>query len=664
MPRRFVLLACFFSIFLGSALQAATWRPVTPQELSLKKSSSDPEADVEGLFREVRVLNESATFGYPHNVISEYVRLKIFTDRGKNKYGTVQIPYWGKSIISEVAGRTIKPDGSIVELGKDAIFKDVVVKKSGRKVKVVSFAMPAVEPGVIIEYRWTNNVGEFISRYVPLGVQSEFPTDEVIFHIKPVTSQIVSWPTMRYMQFGCQVERGPVDHEGFTTLTVHNVPAFHEEPLMPPEYSAKQWVLIYYEENSKFDTGGYWKTLGREAYNRYSQQVKVNGDVKNIAATATAGAKTDDEKLARLLEYCRKNLKDINGPTITTEEREANKGNRTTVDTLKRGTGTAEDINFAFAALATAAGFETRFAKLADRGTFLFDPVMRSAFFLNTFDIAVRIDNQWKFFDVTNPNVPAGVLPWREEGVPALITDPKEPEFVPTPLLSSDESKIARFGILKLSIEGALEGDIREIYMGNKATEWRERYRTANNTEREEDLRRELKNRFAQFELTNVKFNAVDDVAKPVGVVYHIRVEGYAQRTGKRLFVRPAYFQAGIGSPFTAGTRQHPICFEYPWSEMDTITIELPEGYGLDHPDAPSPLSFDPVGSYSVKILLPKPNTIEYHRLLVFGKDKLLMYDKKAYPAFKQIFDGIHERDSHMLTLKAEAPTAASGTAQ
>jgi len=244
-------------------LHAAIWRPITPEELALKKSKADPNADAQGLFREVRVLNEMGGSTYPHNVISEYIRLKIFTDRGKDKYGTVQIPYAGKSTVYAVTGRTIRPDGSVVELSKDAIFDRVIVKKSGRKTKAISFAMPAVGPGAIIEYSWSTNPGEFISRYLPLEVQQEFPIDEVTFHIKPMTSQYVAWPAMRYMPFRCNVDPPGRDREGFAVLTIHNVPAFREELFMPPEYSAKQWVLVYYEENSKNNSDQYWKGVGR-----------------------------------------------------------------------------------------------------------------------------------------------------------------------------------------------------------------------------------------------------------------------------------------------------------------------------------------------------------------------------------------------------------------
>ena len=289
---------------------------------------------------------------------------------------------------------------------------------------------------------------------------------------------------------------------------------------------------------------------------------------------------------------------------------------------------------------------------------------MRSAYFLNTYDIAVKINGQWKFYDVIDPNLPAGVLSWREAGIPALLTDPKEPQFVTTPLLSSQSSRIARIGTLKLSPEGVLEGDLREIYMGNKAVEWRERFAASNNAEREDELRHDLKNRFAEFELTNVKFNEVEDSTKPVGVLYHIKIGGYAERTGKRLFIRPAYFQVGSESPFTANTRRFPICFDYPWSETDTISIELPKGYQLDHPDAPQSLPFAPIGSYTVQILLPKPDVIEYRRQFVFGTNKPLMFDKKAYLSIKQIFDHVREADSHMLTLKADAQRSALPAAQ
>ena len=64
---------------------------------------------------------------------------------GKEKVGTVDLPYTDTGGILDVAGRTMKADGTILELDRKAIYKRDLVRAGGRKEKVVSFAMPGVE---------------------------------------------------------------------------------------------------------------------------------------------------------------------------------------------------------------------------------------------------------------------------------------------------------------------------------------------------------------------------------------------------------------------------------------------------------------------------------------------------------------------------------------
>ena len=660
---RFSLLAIAFA-FTATCLHAQ-WRPVSPEELALKPPKSDANADAEGLFRDVRLLNEAATFGYPHNVITEYVRLKIFTDRGKEKYSNVEIPYFDKNVISDVQGRTIHPDGTILDVKKDAIFDKVIERKTGQKVRVITFALPAVEPGSIIEYRWTKSVGEFISRYVPLEVQTDFPVDEVDFHIKPVSGTVVSWPTMRYMPFNCNPQKNENEMGGFTGLKVLNVPAFHEEPYMPPPLTSKQWILIYYEENSNSGKEKYWTSLGKEIHGEYAPKLKVNGELKQIAQEVTSGAANDEEKVARLAEYCRKNIKNLFGDEITAEEREAaKKENNNTSDTFHRKEGTPRDINLAFIALAQAAGYDASLAELADRRTFFFNPEVQSRYFLNSSDVAVYVNNKWNFYDIINPNLAPGQLYWSEQGIYALVTDGKQPEFVQTPILSSEVTKIQRIGTLKLSAEGVLEGDIRELLWGNEAITWRERHGKANPEQREEALRDQLKQRFGDFDLSAVKTTASPDLKLPVGINYHIVVRGYAQRTGKRLFLPPNFFAVGHVARFTDSTRTQSVYFDYPWSEFDSLDIQLPEGYQLDHPDAPQGVKVAPTVNYSLQLSISKDNVLHYRRNFTFGTDKLLVFEAKVYPAIKQIFEIVQQGDTHMLTLKHEDQPAQTATQQ
>jgi hypothetical protein len=68
---------------------------------------------------------------------------------------------------------------------------------------------------------------------------------------------------------------------------------------------------------------------------------------------------------------------------------------------------------------------------------------------------------------------PPRTLTWQEQGVFALITDSKNSEWVETPLLSSEDTKLQRIGTLNLSADGDLEGDIRELFWGNESINWR-----------------------------------------------------------------------------------------------------------------------------------------------------------------------------------------------
>src|SRR4051812_33249942 len=83
---------------------AADWRPVDPAELKQKTPRVDPTADAEAIFWDVRI--EDRWSGNDLSLImSHYVRIKIFTERGKEQNATVEIPRFGKRSIGEVAAR-------------------------------------------------------------------------------------------------------------------------------------------------------------------------------------------------------------------------------------------------------------------------------------------------------------------------------------------------------------------------------------------------------------------------------------------------------------------------------------------------------------------------------------------------------------------------------
>ena len=187
-PSLYPLIALFVCLLAAPTPVTAVaedWKPIDAAELSLKSPTVEKEADAEGLFWEVRI--DDSRDG--DLIFNHYLRVKVFTERGRESQSKVDIPfgnlYGGEVKIKDIAARTIKTDGSIVELKKEDIFERTIVKVSGLKVKARSFAMPAVEPGCIIEYRWREVRVKENAHYLRLQFQRDIPVRRVQYLIKP-----------------------------------------------------------------------------------------------------------------------------------------------------------------------------------------------------------------------------------------------------------------------------------------------------------------------------------------------------------------------------------------------------------------------------------------------------------------------------------------------
>src|SRR6185503_12398221 len=131
----------------------------------------------------------------------------------------------------------------------------------------------------------------------------------------------------------------------------------------------------------------------------FEKFLKVDDQIKKKAAEITADAKTPEEKLEKIFEFCRTNIKNTQDENsgFSDDEIEKLKENKKPSDTLKRGVGPGIDINLLFAALAKAAGLETRIALLPDRGKRLFNKNEVIPGSLRPSNIAVKLGEQWQF---------------------------------------------------------------------------------------------------------------------------------------------------------------------------------------------------------------------------------------------------------------------------
>lgn len=654
-----LLSLCLTALVPLPAIAGEDWKPINPEELGLKAPMVEKDADAEALFWEVRVDDAEMDL-----VLTHYIRIKIFTERGRESQSKIDIPYgkfFGREIkIKDIAARTIKADGSIVELKKEDVFERTIVKASGVKVKAKSFAMPALEPGCVLEYRWREVRVDQSANNVRLEFQRDIPVQRVKYLVKPYP-----YPGMSMSSITLHGTSTPFakEKEGFYATTMTNVPALREESRMPPENQIKAWMLLYYTADDKVQADKYWLDLGKRYYQDTKSLLKANDEVRQMAASLTEGASSDEEKVARLFDFCRTKIKNVSDDAsgLTAEERKKIKENKSPSDTLKRQMGNGGDIDLLFAALAIASGFDARIVLSSDRGDVFFDKMLPNAYFLDPANIAVRIGNDWKFFNPGYYHVPSGMLRWQEEGVQALITDPKQPEWINLPMSPPEKSLVKRTAKLKLSEDGTIEGDVEISYSGHFAIDKKEASDEESATQREEALKEDLKAKMSTAEISNIKIENISNPSQPLVYSYHVRVPGYAQRTGKRVFLQPAFFQRGIQPLFAASERKYPVYFHYPWSELDNVTIDLPEGYSLDNADAPAPFSGGQISDYKpVLSITNDKRTLVYKRQFFFGGGGNVLFPVQSYGQLKVYFDALHKQDGHTVTLRQNTTTASS----
>jgi len=117
----------------------------------------------------------------------------------------------------------------------------------------------------------------------------------------------------------------------------------------------------------------------------------------------------------------------------------------------------------------------------------------------------------------------------------------------------------------------------------------------------------------------------------------------------------------GIEPLFAGSARKYPVYFNYPWSEEDAVTIDLPAGFSLDNADAPQPFSAGPLSDYKPTMGITQDGKqLVYKRKFFFGGGGGIVFPVDTYPKLKLYFDAVHQADNHTITLKQSAATAAT----
>ena len=668
---RRLLCASLFASLLSLAaplVHADQWTTPTAEELSMTSQPEAPGAAAVYLYREEKTEDDLHLF-------SIYVRLKVLTDKGKD-YANVELPYSageGGVSISDIAGRTIHPDGTIIPFtGKP--YDKLVEKTKGMRYMSKVFTLPDVEVGSIVEYSYKRRLEDNYFMSPSWYVQTKLFTRKAHYMWKPTSRQLVSnddrgqltssvawFPVLPAGAEFKNVRMPPIgfkDGQLIFELNIHDVPPAPEEEYMPPTSSLTYRVLFYY---SPYRSGEeYWKSEGKHWAKLADKFISPGPAVRAAVQEFTTPADTQDQKLRKLYAAVMKleNTDFTREHTGSEEKSEGLKEVHNADDILTRKRGSSDQLTELFVSMARAAGMKAYVALVSSRDRDLFIPTYLSFRQFDDYIAIVNVDGKEQYFDPGSRFCPYQQLAWKHtmaggirqvEGGSAIITTP--PKFYTA-------SHVQRVANLTLDEKGVATGTVSMTFIGDPAISWRQTSASGDASSLDRELRESVEHLLPQgMDVKVSTIEKLDDYESPLKVTFNVKGP-IGSSTGKRLLFTGDIFETNAKPSFPHEKRESSVYFHYPYMNQDAVRVNFPPVFSVESLPTSMKQQFQTFALYALATE-STPTSVTVRRNYTLGE---ILFMSKEYPDLRAFYNKFETKDQESVVLTVAPTTATKST--
>ena len=657
-----------FALF--SLLPAAhgQWTVPTEEELKMTSQPEVPGAAAVYLFR------EEITDDKLHNW-SKYVRLKVLTDRGKD-YANVELRQFqaddrGGYTVSDIQGRTIHPDGTIIPFtGKP--FEKLIEKSQGFKEMAKVFTLPDVQVGSIIEYRYKLRYDD--DRYIAPDwyIQSDLYTRKAHYLWKPTDQQlitrdekgeqltsVVAWTPI--LPKGVEVKQSRQaattsfsDGQAFLEVNIHDVAPVPDEEYMPPIQSLSYRVLFYYSPYRSVEE--YWKNQGKGWSKSRDKFIGPDSKLKEAVNTLISPSDTDEQKLHKIYSAIMK----LDNTTYSRDRSEAEEkaqglsAPKSTADIWERKRGSDDQITELFVALARAAGMKAYLAAVTARNRSIFLSNYLSFSQLDDYLAIVNVGGKEQVFDPGSRYCPYGQLAWKHSMTSGIRQVDGGTSFTDTPTGVYSASRTQRIADLTMDEHGAATGIIKLSWTGSPALRWRQSFLSGDNTSFRRDLKTSLEHMLPEgMDVNMASIENLEEYEQPLTVSFDVKGQ-IASSTGKRLLIPASIFEMNSKPSFPHDKRTIPVYFSYPHAVQDVMRIKFPASLGIESIPTTEQVPFQTFAAYQLKSE-STPTSVTMRREFDLGT---ILYKTEEYPELRSFYSKFETKDQEPVVLKVVTQTA------
>ena len=557
--------------------EKAEWGDVSRKHLELDAHPSDSNATA-------IILSDVGETRFRRNGELRFERtrrVKLLTESAYDEYGTVTLTYVHDDMmqrVKDVEGQTfILNDAGEVErfeLDGDDVYEEEIDDTYGR----VTFTLPNLKPGAIIEYRYE------VRSKNPIFLNAwDFQHGEPTLYTEYVAEapENLDYAVIEKSspQFDTKEQQSVNTHFGpgiEYAWIAKNVPALRAEPFMTtvedhrasvqfqlrgmrnPNTNRYKPILTSWTEVAEGLMGSleFGRNLTRHQYvARYTE--KVIGD---------AGADTDAEKIEAIYDF-------VTARMSWTKENERFVIDRQLDEVLKDQTGTTSEINMLLCSMLMNADIDARPVLVSTRDHGKVMPLYPFLSQFNAVVVGIPGEEETTFLDATDPNRPVGLLPTRALNGQGWMVHESEPKWISIPPTGADQ----RTSLVSatLSADGTLSGSVNVNDQSYRALDGRH---TLDETDADAFMANDVfEGRDAEISEADVE--NLDAIDKPLKTKASFRMPGYAQAAGDFLYVNPVLVGRQSENVLDSPTRQFPVNYGYPRLETYTLTLQIPDGY-------------------------------------------------------------------------------------
>ena len=261
--------------------------------------------------------------------------------------------------------------------------------------------------------------------------------------------------------------------------------------------------------------------------------------------------------------------------------------------------------------------------------------------------LAVPVEQDTLWLEATSQTIPFAHVHSGIEDRPALLIKPNGGELVRTPASTPDDNRQVRTARVALAASGDASVHLHTLRTGAQT----DRQRNVLNGATPEEVTKWAQSTISapSVAITGTDISQVGTRAHKVETTVEADLPRFASATGSRLFVpvNISGFSPSIPPP-PESERSAPVHVSpYPWSDVDSTTFALPDGYAVEA--LPSGTSIDTdAGSFQAMLTDNGDGTVTYVRRITYAEDVL---PAPSYEAFRDLTRTISRSDRQQMVL-------------